>query len=78
MAANSFRACDDGRVAGLAIHSFRQAPPRVAVQRQEQGDRGQSQLTVGRKTWFCKLPKLPPILVPPPEAQIRPFTKADP
>ena len=39
---------------------------------------GQSQLTVGKKTWLCKLPKLPPILVPPPEAQIRPATNADP
>jgi hypothetical protein len=38
----------------------------------------QSQLTVGKKTWLCKLPWLPPILVPPPEAQIAPFTKADP
>ena len=38
----------------------------------------QLQLTVGMKTWLYKLPKLPPILVPPPEAQIPPFTKADP
>ena len=38
----------------------------------------QSQLTAGKKTWLYKLPKLPPILVPPPEAQIRPFTKAAP
>ena len=38
----------------------------------------QSQLTVGKKTWLSELPKLPPILVPPPEAQIRPSTKADP
>jgi hypothetical protein len=40
--------------------------------------RGQSQLSAGRKTWLCKLPKLPPMLVPPPAAQIRPSTNADP
>jgi hypothetical protein len=27
----------------------------------------QLQLTAGKKTWLYKLPKLPPILVPPPE-----------
>ena len=39
---------------------------------------GQSQLTVGKKTWLCKLPKLPPILVPPPEAQIGPLAVSNP
>jgi hypothetical protein len=39
---------------------------------------GHSQLTDGRNTWLYKLPWLPPILVPPPEAQITPFTNADP
>ena len=43
-----------------------------------QKDGGQSQLTVGEKTWLCELPKLPPILVPPPAAQIRPCIKAAP
>jgi hypothetical protein len=47
-------------------------------QRRQTGSGGQSQLTVGEKTWLCKVPKLPPILWPPPEAQIRPCTKADP
>jgi len=34
--------------------------------------------TAGRYTWFSVLPELPPMPVPPPLAQIRPSTKAEP
>jgi hypothetical protein len=37
-----------------------------------------SQLSVGMNTWLCRLPWLPPMLVPPPDAQITPSTNADP